>query len=109
MQSVYIDFDGTITPVHGFSEDPKPEVINTINEWYDSGEIEVVIYSCRANPEVCDPDDVQKMVKYLRQNGIRYHRIEPNKPHFRWLVDDRALNPNLTSWQDINRIIQNKS
>lgn len=108
MRKVYIDCDSTITPVHGFSEPPEKTTIDSINSLYDSGQYEIVIYSCRANPNICDPSDVKKMTTYLTQNGIRFHRVEPNKPLFDYLIDDRTLNPQLISWSDITNIITNE-
>ena len=105
MIRVFIDCDNTITPVHGFSEPPSKETIDSINKLYDSGRYEIIIYSCRANPEICDPSDVKKMTTYLIQNGIRFHKIEPNKPLFDYIIDDRSLNPKLMSWADIENII----
>jgi hypothetical protein len=99
--SVFIDFDGTITPVHGFSEEPSEEVVRAINELYDSGFYEIVIYSCRANIEICDHSDVEKMEEYLKRNGIKYHRVQEGKPLYNYIIDDRAFNPNTTPWEKI--------
>lgn len=107
MKEVFIDFDGTISPEHGFNKEPEADVIDTINELYDSGECTIVIYSCRANPEICDPSDVAKMEQYLSLHGIKYHRVEPNKPHFHVIIDDRSFNPTLVSWTRIRDLILN--
>ena len=107
-KEVFIDFDGTITSSHGFNHPPKEGAVEAINTLYDSEECFIVIYSCRANPQVCDPTDVLKMKRYLDQHGIKYHGIEPGKPHFTYIIDDRSLNPNLTTWANIQSTIMDK-
>ena len=103
--SVFIDFDGTITPTHGFLDAPEKEVVRVINELYDSGFHEIVIYSCRANPEVCNPSDVEKMERYLKRHGVKYHRVQEGKPLYDYIIDDRAFNPSATPWEEIRDTI----
>lgn len=103
---IFIDFDGTITQEHGFT-DPRPDAIDVINRLYDAGHI-IVIYSCRANPQICPPEDVDKMKRYLSSHGIKYSRIEPNKPVFSLLIDDRAMNPLIHGgWSNLEQILKN--
>lgn len=96
---IFIDFDGTIASDHSYGP-PMKDAIETINSLYDKG-YQIVIYSCRSNFKVCDPKDHEKMVAYLRQHGIKYHRIEKDKPHFMVLIDDRSMNPHDNGWDAI--------
>ena len=105
--SIFIDFDGTITPVdtHGFLDAPEAETVRIINELYDSGFHEIVIYSCRGNIEICDPSDVEKMERYLKLHGVKYHRVQEGKPLYDYIIDDRAFNPSATPWEEIRDTI----
>lgn len=93
---IFVDFDGTLYEGHHSEFDlwtkPNGRVANIIRELYKEGN-EIVMYSCRSNPEICDIKDEAEMIMWLKKNDIPYHRIEPDKPYFDYLIDDRALNP----------------
>lgn len=105
-REIFVDYDGTISLDHF----PKPQItppnsscIETINGLYDAG-FKIVIYSCRANPEIqlYDPtgqnrdretlsqEATQEMIEYLNKHGIKYHEIRRDKPLYTYLIDDRA-------------------
>jgi len=99
---IFIDFDETISPGY-VNEDYKPlpptqEVIDAVNRIQK--DYTVVIYSCRSNPEVCDPQAELEMIMYLEKYGIKYDRIEINKPHYRVLICDKTINPK-HGWNNI--------
>lgn len=104
-KEVFIDFDGTITESHGFNSPVKNGAIESIKKLFVSGKFIIVIYSCRANSDICDPTDIDKMQKYLKIHDIPYHRIEYGKPHFHYIIDDRSYNPKSTPWEDIATIL----
>lgn len=122
---VFIDFDGTITDsVVGTEGPPQSHCVETINSLYDSGKYEIVIYSCRSNPEFSGSitkkragngatalelkwakETIQEeMMTYLHDHGIKFHRVEPNKPHYHIIIDDRAMNPK-QGWLEIGKEI----
>jgi len=118
---IFIDFDGTITdPTYGTSLPPQDGCVDTINRLYDSGNFEIIIYSCRSNPDICSPSQnkflssdathlekkwaaesaEEEMIEYLKTTGIKFHRVVPNKPHYHIIIDDRAINPS-QGWSNI--------
>lgn len=97
--AVYIDFDKTISPIHGFSVPPLPETVSAIQTLYTK--YLIYIYSCRANLAICDQNDYNEMQKYLNNYAIPYDNICRNKPLYAALIDDRSYNPEVTSWEDI--------
>jgi predicted mannosyl-3-phosphoglycerate phosphatase (HAD superfamily) len=103
MREIFIDFDGTITNFHGFDRDPAENAVETINKLYDAG-FGIVIYSCRSNPEICSHEEHLKMVNYLTRNGIKFHRIEFDKPYYTLIIDDKAINPNI-GWDNIGKFL----
>jgi len=72
-----IDFDGTIVS-HNYPEMGElfTHAKECINELYDSGKYYIIIWSCRTNQNEAD------MIKFLNENGIRYHSINENCPEF---------------------------
>lgn len=96
---VLIDFDKTITPIHGFSEPPVAEAVACINRLKDY--FKIVIFSCRANVEICNEAELIEMCDYLRKYEIHYDDILFDKPLFAGLIDDRTFNPNHISWKEI--------
>lgn len=99
--AVYIDFDKTISPIHGFTESPSTETINAINILYEK--YFIIIFSCRGNLEICDNSDYLRMEKYLKDNNIPYDDISRNKPLYAAIIDDRAFNPDITPWSVITK------
>lgn len=104
MQTIFIDFDKTISPIHGFTEKPTDECINCIKQLYLK--YKIVIFSCRANNKICDPSDMEKMIKYLHYYDIPFHAIQTDKPLYDYIIDDRSINPNIISWHDIEKMLQ---
>ena len=98
-QSVFIDFDQTISPIHGFDIPPELKTVNAITALH--AKYKIVIYSCRANLEVCDHLDYVKMLRYLDVYNIPYDSVRRDKPLFNYIIDDRSYNPLRTSWDDI--------
>lgn len=98
-ETVMIDFDGTISPFHGFEIGPKLEVIESIKALHKK--FKIGIYSCRSNRNVCDRIDEVKMIEYLKKYDIPYDFIESGKPVFIALIDDRAYNPHHIGWDNI--------
>lgn len=94
--SVWWDFDGTISPDHypnKLLSPPNPGLVEYIKSLYNRG-INIVIYSCRANPNIVNMDNctiaTAEMIEYLTKYDIPYHTIYVGKPLYGYLVDDRA-------------------
>lgn len=96
---ILIDFDGTISPSHGFTEVPLPDTVSAIKKLYEK--YTIGIYSCRFNLEICDRKDGEKVIEYLKKYEIPYDFIEYDKPLFKAIIDDRSYNPNIFSWLQI--------
>lgn len=95
---IYIDFDGTISPRRcgeALIDPPFYNCAEKIRDLYEQGH-EIVIYSCRANIEVIEDEKktryyIAEMQSYLERWNIPYTRIEKGKPHWHFLIDDRAV------------------
>lgn len=99
--TILIDFDGTITTCRGFAGPPKQEAINAINIL--KHQYQIVIFSCRANRNVCPVSDDLMLREYLDKYEIHYDDICTRKPVFFALIDDRCYNPNDKSWEEITK------
>jgi trehalose-6-phosphatase len=97
--AVYIDFDKTIAPSHGFSTPPSPEVVAAINLLQTK--YKIIIYSTRANPDITTEVDYLQLLEYLSKNGIKYDQICDSKPLYVAIIDDRSFNPLKESWLSI--------
>lgn len=96
---ILVDFDKTISPIHGFTEPPVPEALRALIIL--ATKYHISIYSCRANTQVCQESDYIHLISYLTNYGIPYDDIITDKPVYSALIDDRAFNPTVTSWDDI--------
>lgn len=101
--TLLIDFDKTISPIHGFHLPPDPIVVESIKKLYEK--YNITIYSCRSNLKICDEVDHMEMIKYLNTYNIPYDDISRDKPLYVALIDDRTYNPNHISWDEITNIL----
>lgn len=95
MVTIFVDFDKTITTDHLvnlINNPPRKNVIDYIEKMYNKGNI-IIIYSCRSNPDICDPSDEARMKQYLSLHNIKYHSICRDKPYYDIIIDDKAINP----------------
>jgi hypothetical protein len=95
----FIDFDGTVCP----DGDPQPECREVLKKLKEDNHT-IVMYSCRSNPScVFDHEQATKeMIEYLKKHDIPFDGIEPNKPFFNFIIDDRALGIPLTKAGDVD-------
>jgi predicted mannosyl-3-phosphoglycerate phosphatase (HAD superfamily) len=96
---IAIDFDGTIVE-HKYPEigELLPNAKEVINELYDLG-YTIIIWTCRSNQN-SSSDDLEKMVLFLKENGIKFNYVNKNEP-FIWgckpkiyadiYIDDRGV------------------
>lgn len=96
---LYIDFDKTITPKHGFGEPPVREVKDALITL--SKKFTIIIYSTRANSTVCHNSSNLELLEYLNKHNIPYDSVCETKPLFAGIIDDRSFNPHKESWGDI--------
>lgn len=96
---ILVDFDKTISPVHGFHSPPLKETVEAISKLKQK--YTITIFSCRANESICSPVDFVKMVEYLDQHGVPYDSIMHGKPLFHAIIDDRSYNPHHIGWDGI--------
>lgn len=94
---IFVDFDGTIYnsrdgDYYDLFVAPNQKLVDYMREMIEDEHNEVVIYSCRSNPKVCDTESEEFMIKYLKRYDIPYTRIERDKPLFDVLIDDRVMN-----------------
>ena len=101
--TILIDFDETITQTRGFNDPPNPSAVKAIDEL--KGKFKIVIFSCRANKNVRPVMDELLMRDYLFKHKIHYDDVCTRKPVFFALIEDRAYNPKLTSWEEITKTL----
>lgn len=97
--TILIDFDKTISPVHGFYSAPSPEVVDAIKKLHKKYDIS--IYSTRCNPELSSVEGAEQITAYLHEHGVPYDNLCATKPVFAALIDDRSFNPSHVSWDYI--------
>ncbi len=103
-QVIMIDFDGTISPIHGFSMPPTSEAVTAIKNLFTK--YTIGIYSCRFNTEVCDREDGLSVINYLKKYDVPFDFIQYGKPLFTALIDDRSYNPNHIGWDKIEKALK---
>lgn len=102
-----IDLDGTIcvekekgTPFTEYANvEPKPDVINKINELHDNGH-EIIISTARHM--LSTNGDVGTIMmrigeitlSWLRKNNVKYDKIYFQKPYGDFYVDDKSMSIN---------------
>lgn len=97
--TILIDFEETITDGSGFNSSPNLEAIKSINKLKDY--FKIVIFSCRANKNVCPMIEEVLLLEYLKKYNIFYDEISTRKPIFYVLIDDQSLNPRMVTWDFI--------
>ena len=106
-QCLFIDFDKTISPIHGFNVTPDKNVVDCVNKL--SEKYKIVIFSCRANEDICSKNDLNLMCDYLTAHGIKYDEIYFDKPLYFAIIDDRSFNPLHKSWDEITEELMRKT
>lgn len=95
MKKLFVDFDGTISPIHypnSLTEPPHSDCVKTLLKFKEQG-FQIVIHSCRANPDLGLPrpkEAVAEMIDYLKKHNIPYDSIDTTKQLYSLLIDDRA-------------------
>jgi hypothetical protein len=102
IKTLVFDVDGVIFEYDGWQGidhygAPIQEMIDLINNLYNSGKYEIAIWSTRTNSWVQGYPLSNLKLKLqieLMHAGVKYHKIldEP-KPLFHCLVDDNSVNP----------------
>lgn len=103
--SVYVDFDKTIAPIHGFSEPPKQEVVDSLTLLQTK--YKIIIYSTRANLSISSEAAYLELTDYLNKHRIPFDEICPSKPLYVAVIDDRSYNPLTDSWASITESLMN--
>ena len=87
-----VDIDGTIcTDTKGNYDKCKPytNVIEKINEMYDSGHT-ILLFTARGTTSGRDLYDFTK--HQVESWNLKFHQLILGKPHFDILIDDKAIN-----------------
>lgn len=102
-----IDFDETITKQRGYLGVPDDSAIKAIDKLKEK--YNIVIYSCRANRDVCGLAEYVLLTEYLEKYGVYYDQICQRKPAFFALIDDRSMNPKKDGWDAITEELLSKA
>ena len=114
---IAIDFDGTVVE-HDFPNigEIKPHAKEVINKLYDQGH-QIVFWTCRSNACTDGRKDLDEMREWLKENNIKYHKINENsevvtygckpKIYYDILIDDRSL-IFTEDWELTYRLVQDK-
>lgn len=97
--TILIDFDDTITAHLGFDYPPNEKAVIGLNKL--KNKFKIVIFSCRANKNICPVTDKIFLIDYLEKYKIPYDEISTRKPVFFALIDDRSFNPKSMEWDAI--------
>jgi capsule biosynthesis phosphatase len=102
-KTVVSDLDGTLceqTPggEEYFSAKPIPEMIAKLNQFYDAG-YDVIIYTARGmnlyngNLVMIEHMYRNRTARWLKDNGVKYHKLQFGKPAGHYYVDDKGVSP----------------
>ena len=105
MKNFIVDVDGTLCEELGgvytyATVPPRIEMINKVNQLYDSGS-KIVLFTARGM-RTCAGDLEQinlhvrpVLIKWLGEHNVKYHELIMGKPWAKdcYYVDDRALHP----------------
>jgi hydroxymethylpyrimidine pyrophosphatase-like HAD family hydrolase len=89
-KTICVDVDGTVAESRRTFEKclaaPKQDVIDAVNKLYDEGHT-IVIYTARSWAEY------EMTEHWLKQHGVKFHRILMGKPHYDLFIDDKTIHP----------------
>lgn len=95
-----IDVDGTLSYWNDDRDyinfKPRQEVIDKINKLYEDGHTIIINTARGMNSLNGDMDKIREEVypvlsEWLKNNGVKYHKLIMNKPWGHFYVDDRNL------------------
>ena len=107
------DIDNTICTTKGKdykSAKPKKNVINLINELYDSGHT-IKIFTSRymgrnkENAKKARYQGNKKTLNQLKKWDLKFHKLLMGKPSFDIIIDDKALGYNKKIIQSLKKYI----
>lgn len=99
-KTIGVDCDGTLckescwSPEEVLKATPKKEVIEKVNKLAESNFI--VIYTARRE------ELITATLRWLRENGVRFHAISINKTPCDFYLDDHAIHPDDLHKKDLN-------
>lgn len=97
---------------------PIKSMIDQLNKFYDEGHT-IIIQTARNM--VTQNNDVGKVLqnvgevtlKWLRENGVKYHSIQFGKPYANYYIDDKSIRPyeilSINNLDDLDLILKNNS
>lgn len=97
--TILIDFDYTITKERELSSRPNEDMVSALLKLHEK--YRIVIYSCRANPDIFNVSEALELEEYLLKYNIPFDEIYTRKPIFYAVIDDRAFNPTQMPWKTI--------
>jgi capsule biosynthesis phosphatase len=100
---VIVDFDDTLClhPDHDKSDikngTPNVRLINKLNDLHDKGYL-IHIYTARGHLSAANRQDADKKYRpvitdWLIRHGVKYDRLDFNKPYGIIYIDDKAVRP----------------
>lgn len=103
---IYIDIDETICrspdkPYYNTSF-PIVENINKANKLFDEGHT-IIYWTARGQTTGIDWSELT--LKQLKDWGVKYTDVRFNKPHYDLFIDDKNMNTNDWTEENINKLI----
>ena len=97
MKIIFIDIDETIciTPNDRdyTKSNPIPENIAKINRLYEDGNT-IIYWTARGSGNKKDYRDLTE--NQFKEWGVKYHELRFGKPIYDIIIDDKAINPNMS-------------
>lgn len=101
-KKIVVDIDGTLCEeTHGLEYEcalPKQDVIDKVNSYYLAG-FEVTIFTARGmyryngDGALADRELRKITERWLKNNGVMYHRLLFGKPSADKYIDDKGIRP----------------
>ncbi len=103
---IYIDIDETICrspdKPHYNTSFPIVENINKANKLFDEGHT-IIYWTARGQTTGIDWSELT--LKQLKEWGVKYTDVRFNKPHYDLFIDDKNMNTNDWTEENINKLI----
>lgn len=97
-----VDIDDTITYWNDNRDyenfEANTEMVRMINSLYDLGH-HITLFTARGmtsvGPDKITSEIVPALISNLKKHGLKYHELITHKPSYDFIIDDKALTPNM--------------
>jgi CMP-N,N'-diacetyllegionaminic acid synthase len=104
--NIFIDIDHTICNTHQTdysNATPIQYNIDKVNQFYNAGH-SITMWTARGT--MTGVDWTQITLEQLNKWGVKYHKLQLGKPAFDLFIDDKVLNTDHWTEENVNKILK---